>query len=96
MSNLQGQQWAETGPVGVQLDANRAKQLLHAIYSTQLDELSCDECFEIVDRYAEMIAAGADAADVLPLVQDHLDRCPPCREEFEALIDALRAMNAAD
>jgi predicted anti-sigma-YlaC factor YlaD len=28
----------------------------------------------------------------MPLVQDHLGRCDDCREEFEALLAALRAL----
>lgn len=93
MSDYQGMQETEMGQANVQLDAGRIKQLLQAIYATQPDELSCDDCFELADRYAELVAAGADAAAVLPLVHDHLDRCPGCRQEFEALIRALQALN---
>lgn len=32
-----------------------------------------------------MILAGKSAADAAPLVQDHLERCGNCQEEFEAL-----------
>ena len=41
--------------------------------------------------FAELHLAGKNAAEALPLVQDHLDRCGNCREEFEALLTALRA-----
>jgi len=33
--------------------------------------------------------AGKNAAEAMPLVQEHLDRCNDCREEFEALLAAL-------
>ena len=33
---------------------------------------------------------GLDAAAAMPLVEDHLDKCGDCREEFEALLEALR------
>jgi hypothetical protein len=82
----------ETGKTPAQIDASRAKHLLQAIYSTRPDELPCDECYEMADTYAEMVVAGVDAAEVLPLVEDHLTRCPACREEFEALIEALRGL----
>jgi hypothetical protein len=52
-----------------------------------------DECFEQVDRFVEMVLDGRDAAEALPLVQDHLNRCDDCREEFEALVDALHALS---
>jgi hypothetical protein len=92
MSEYQGEQKAEIGRANVQLDASRTRRLLQAIYSTRPDEVSCDECFEMADLYAEMVMEGVDAGQVLPMVEDHLARCPGCREEFEALIDALRAI----
>ena len=45
-----------------------------------------------MDRFVEMELAGKDAAEAMPLVQDHLERCWPCREEFEALLAALGAL----
>lgn len=76
-----------------QLDKQRVQMLMEGVLSTQDDELGCDECFELVDRFAEMVRDGMDAAEAMPLVQDHLDRCPGCREEFEALLDALAALD---
>ncbi len=68
------------------------KEMLHGILSTRPDEIDCDECFEQLDRFAEMILAGQDVAQVMPLVQDHLERCRDCCQEFEALLAALRAV----
>jgi predicted anti-sigma-YlaC factor YlaD len=62
------------------------------IITTRPDEIGCDECFEQLDRFVEMTLAGNNAAEAMPLVQDHLDRCHDCREEFEALLAALRAL----
>lgn len=67
------------------------KQMLDMIAATRPDEIGCDECYEQLDRFAELVLAGKDAGAVLPLVQDHLDRCRDCREEFEALLAALQA-----
>ena len=36
--------------------------------------------------------AGRGAAEALPLVADYLARCSACRAEFEALLDALHAI----
>jgi hypothetical protein len=93
MSECQGQQNTEIERAGVQLDASQTRRLLQAIYATRPDEVSCDECFEMADLYAEIVLAGADPTQVLPMIEDHLNRCPGCREEFEALIDALRAIS---
>jgi hypothetical protein len=75
-----------------QLDKEMLKNLVMGIYSTRTDELTCDECFEQVGLFAEMVLAGKNAAEALPLVQDHLDRCPECHKEFEILLDALKSM----
>ena len=74
-------------------DPEVIKQMVRSIVTTRSDELGCDECFEQVDRFAEMVLDGRDAAEALPLVQDHLNRCVDCREEFEALVDALQALS---
>jgi hypothetical protein len=39
-----------------------------------------------------MTLAGKNAAEAMPLVQDHLERCRDCREEFKALLAALRSL----
>jgi hypothetical protein len=66
-------------------------KLARALDMTSEEELACDECFEELDRFVEMELAGLDAAAAMPLVQDHLDKCGDCREEYEALLRALRA-----
>ena len=80
------------GPGSAQ-DPEVVKRMVRGIASTRVDEIDCDACFEQVDRFAEMVLDGRDAAGALPLVQDHLNRCDDCREEFEALLEALRALS---
>ena len=77
---------------GPMADPEFLKQMVRGIVTTCSDELGCDECFERVDRFAEMVLDGKRAADAMPLVQDHLNRCGDCHEEFEALLTVLRAM----
>lgn len=74
------------------LDPNLVKEMARGIMTTRSDEIGCDECFEHMDQFVEMRLVGKDAAEAMPLVQDHLDRCDDCREEFEALLAALRAV----
>jgi hypothetical protein len=73
------------------LDLDTLKQMVRGIITARPDEIGCDECFEQLDRFVEMELAGKNAAEAMPLVQDHLERCDDCREEFEALLAALRA-----
>jgi hypothetical protein len=74
------------------LDLDTLKQMAREIITTRPDEIGCDECFEQLDRFVEMELAGKNAAEAMPLVQDHLERCDDCREEFEALLAALRGL----
>ena len=74
------------------LDLDMLKRMVHEIINTRPDEIGCDECFEQLDRFVEMKLAGKNAAEAMPLVQDHLERCNDCCEEFEALLAALRAL----
>ena len=48
-------------------------------------EVSCEACFEQLDQYVDLQAAGADADAALPGFRAHLDGCPACREEHESL-----------
>jgi hypothetical protein len=56
------------------------------------DEVSCDQCFELLDEYVELEVAGQDADARLPGLRAHLEGCPACREDHES----LRALIAAD
>lgn len=76
----------------MRLDSATLKQVVREVMTTRPDEIGCDQCFEQMDRFAEMTLAGKSAAEAMPLVQDHLERCSSCREEFEALLAALRAL----
>jgi hypothetical protein len=77
---------------GSGLDPEALKELARGIATTHPGELSCDECFEQMDRFVEVTLAGKSAAEAMPLVQDHLSRCRDCREEFKALLAALQAV----
>jgi hypothetical protein len=74
------------------LEPQTLKRMVRSVLNTHPDEIGCDECFEQLDRFVEMTLAGKNAAEAMPLVQDHLARCRECREEFEALLQALRTL----
>jgi adenosine deaminase len=79
----------------MKLDTKTLIKTLQAIAVTQPHEINCSECHEEIDSFVEMLRAGKDPAEIKPLVQHHLDICECCREEFEALIKALEAQDAA-
>lgn len=57
---------------------------------TRPDELTCDEWLDRVGAYAEAVAAGAAGPPGSELIEHHLAICPECKEEFDALLAALR------
>jgi anti-sigma factor RsiW len=63
-------------------DRNR---LLAALTGPRGPELTCDQCFEQLDRYVELELAGKDANAAIPGLRAHLAGCPACREEHESL-----------
>ena len=74
------------------LDPETLKRMVRGIATTRPDEIGCDDCFQELDQFVEMTLAGKKATEAMPLVQDHLERCGDCREEFEALLAALRGL----
>ena len=66
-------------------------KLVRMVAETREEEIGCEECLDQLDRFVEMRLSGADTAAAMPLVQDHLEKCGDCREEFEMLLEALRA-----
>lgn len=65
--------------------------MLQHIARTEAVEYSCDDVLRLLDEFAEAVLRGDDAARLMPLVQKHLEMCPDCREEFEALLRILKA-----
>jgi hypothetical protein len=59
--------------------------------TTRSGEIVCFKCFEQLEHSTDDVLEGKDAATAMPLVQDLLDRCQACREEYEALLAAPRA-----
>jgi hypothetical protein len=70
-------------------------KLVRVVAETREVEIGCDECYEQLDRFVEMRPSGLNAAQAMPLIQEHVEICGECREEFEALLAALRATEEA-
>jgi hypothetical protein len=74
------------------VDRPRADQgMLARLLGPSARELSCEECFAQLDRYAEMMLAGEPADERVPRMRSHLEGCPACAEDFASLRDFLGA-----
>jgi hypothetical protein len=52
--------------------------------------LTCDECFAVMEYFAEVLTRGDTS--ILPKVLDHLKRCPHCASQHR---EALRRLLAS-
>lgn len=71
---------------GIQGDKSEMMQKMMAMLSNTQDvELTCDDVFAVLDQFAELAARGEDVSKLMPLIQQHLDMCEDCREEYKVL-----------
>jgi hypothetical protein len=59
--------------------------LLSRLLGPRREELTCEACFEKLDEYVELEAAGAEADAAIPGMRAHLEGCPACGEDHESL-----------
>ena len=52
-------------------------------------QVSCEECFELLDQYVELELEGGDVDRRLPGMRAHLEGCPACREDHESLLELV-------
>jgi hypothetical protein len=78
-----------------ELDAEALTRLVRCIVNTRSNEIACEQAFENFDRFVELSLAGTDPSEVLPLVHHHLENCDCCREEYNALLHAMEAINSS-
>ena len=72
---------------------NSNDQLVRRLLGPPDPELTCEECFEHVDRYVELeVGEGAARADeAIPGMRAHLEGCRACEEEHGSLLSLVRA-----
>jgi anti-sigma factor RsiW len=75
--------------------APRTNDLIAALLGPLGPELTCEECFEQLDRYVDLELSDADADCLLPGMRAHLTGCPACREDHESLRDFVRTQQGA-
>lgn len=59
--------------------------MLRALLGPAGPELTCEQCFEQLDRYVELELAGEKACELVPGMCAHLEGCPPCEEDHLSL-----------
>lgn len=70
--------------------ADRGKNMVRSLWQLLLDDssdLNCDECFALMEYYAELLTRGR--VDLLPTIIEHLERCPHCEREYRETLRCL-------
>ena len=52
-------------------------------------DLTCDECFAVMEYYAEVVAKCG--VGLLPKVLEHLKKCPSCKARHHETLNRLMA-----
>jgi hypothetical protein len=79
----------------MRMESNRGKSSLERLLGPNEPEVTCEQCFELLDQYVELEVAGADADARLPGLRAHLAGCPACREDHESLRDLVSAQDSS-
>ena len=74
------------------LSKEQVQILVGLISTTEPDEMSCDDCYGRIGEFAEMSLEGRELSEGMQVIQRHLEQCPCCKDEYEALLDALREL----
>jgi hypothetical protein len=72
-----------------ELPSNAVLGILRVLEAVPAEEISCSELYAKLDEYVEREVDKKDAAYLMPVIREHLDMCPECCEEYEALLDVL-------
>jgi anti-sigma factor RsiW len=68
---------------------DRHRELIARLLGPSGPEVSCEECFELLDEYVDLELSGEDADRRLPGMREHLQGCPACHEDHESLRDLV-------
>ena len=74
------------------LNPEQIDRLLTMIRQTREVELTCPECLDELDRYTQSILDGGPIEGMLARVREHLDACPCCTNQFNLVLDTLKAI----
>ena len=74
-----------------QLSDEMVLGFLRMLERVDREDITCDELYLKLDEYVEREVGQRDAAHIMPLMREHLEACPECCEEYEALLHVLEA-----
>ncbi len=76
------------------LSNDQIDSLIGMVTSVASDELDCDGCFGRIAEFAEYHLASKEIPEAMKVVQRHLEQCLCCKDEFNALMKGLEAIDS--
>lgn len=67
---------------------------LRALLTTDPRDVGCEETWQLIDVYAELVLSGEDPELALPGITAHLSSCDPCAEDYRGLLETMRGAAA--
>jgi hypothetical protein len=74
--------------------APEPQTLIAALLGPAGPELTCEDCFEQLDRYVDLALAGAEPDRAVPGMRAHLIGCPACRDDHDSLLSYVKHAGA--
>jgi hypothetical protein len=72
--------------------ARRHETLVAGLLGPAGPELTCEECFDLLDVYVDSEMSGENADARVPGMREHLIGCPACAEEHDSLRQLLTTL----
>ncbi|MBD3673112.1 MAG: hypothetical protein HUJ26_06255 [Planctomycetaceae bacterium] len=70
--------------------------LLRLVSLTEDSEITCEQCLALLAEFAQQKLNGKSIDEGLKTVEQHLEVCSECREEYEALQRTLYQIDDDD
>ena len=67
------------------------RELVGRLLGPDGPELTCEQCFDLLDRYVDLEVSGAAADEQVPGMRAHLEGCPACDEDHASLLAFVSA-----
>ena len=68
--------------------------MLRLLDDMPIVEVTCDDVNEVLDQFSEADIRGENVAQLMPLIHQHVMKCPHCQPKYQALLRVLRAVTA--
>ena len=74
------------------LTQNQINSLMDMVITTEPDQTDCDGCLGQIAEFADVHLSTKEVPEAMLVIQRHLEQCLCCKDEFNALLKGLEAI----